>query len=168
MAGGTCGEERNAELTPGVRAWPRGYYDPRAARQLGSRKAWPKCGPQDDNAAPPRRRAHRLTKHWRIAHGGVALPCRHILVQRCARLALAPYFSIGLREHFYEALAAKLNGLMLKMGADPAIIGRERERDYEIEVKLAWFKQMLKERLAEVDAADQAAALSVARPRLKA
>ena len=71
-------------------------------------------------------------------------------------------------DDFYEALARKLNGLMLKMDVDPALIGRERERDYEIEVKLAWFKQMLEERLAEVDAADQAAALSVARPRLKA
>ena len=50
MAGSTCGEFRNAELTPGVRAWPREYYDPHAARQLGSRKAWPKCGPQDDYA----------------------------------------------------------------------------------------------------------------------
>ena len=36
MAGGSCGGGRHAPATPGVRAWPRGYYDPRAAWQLGS------------------------------------------------------------------------------------------------------------------------------------
>ena len=40
----------NAPEVPGVSGKIRGHYDPRAARQLGSRKAWPKCGPQDDYA----------------------------------------------------------------------------------------------------------------------
>ena len=53
MAGGTCGERFNALFSPGVRAKPRGYYDPRAFGQLGCARAWPKCWPPDDNAAPP-------------------------------------------------------------------------------------------------------------------
>ena len=89
-AGGTCGGVRNAHSAPGVRAKPRGYYDPRAARQLGGPiRTEPKCWPQDDNAAPPlKKRAHRRIKHW-----WEDLPCRP-----CASLELMPYFSIGLRE----------------------------------------------------------------------
>ena len=92
MAGGTCGREPNAHPAPGVRAWPRGYYDPRAFWQLGSGNAWPKCWPSDDNAAPPRKRAQQLAGNGRSKS-------RHALFKRCARLALAPYsFPIGLRE----------------------------------------------------------------------
>ena len=74
MAGGSCGGGRHAPATPGVRAWPRGYYDPRAAWQLGSRKAWPKCGPQDDNAAPPRKRADGQVANLTFARRALA-PC---------------------------------------------------------------------------------------------
>ena len=90
MAGGTCGEKRNALFSPGVRAWPRGYYDPRAFWQLGSGNAWPKCWPQDDNAAPPASGLRQPEPQQR----GPASPCRPRM-----SLAFAPdTFPIGLRE----------------------------------------------------------------------
>ena len=89
IAGGTCGEQRNALFSPGVRAKPRGYYDPRAFRQLGSGNAWPKCWPQDDNAAPPSTGLRQLESQKR----GPALPC-----QPRMSLAFPPFFQLNPRE----------------------------------------------------------------------
>jgi hypothetical protein len=45
------GRWSNAPEVPGVSGKIRGHYDPRAARQLGSRKAWPKYEPEAEIAA---------------------------------------------------------------------------------------------------------------------
>ena len=90
MAGGTCGREYNAHPAPGVRAKPRGYYDPRAFWQLVPACAGTKCWPSDDNAAPP---AKGLRQPDQLQRGPAPL-CRP-----CMSLAFAPdTFPIGLRE----------------------------------------------------------------------
>ena len=65
----------NAPEVPGVSGKPGGHYDPRAARQLGSRKVWPKYEPEAEIAA---KAWTRVSRHSRTTTTGIlARACVH-------------------------------------------------------------------------------------------